>query len=61
MGVSSYGSYGYGDAGFYVTLSDGAATDIHSYGGNAVFLSAGPSAFLLHKIGITPGIFCGEF
>ena len=27
-------SFGYGDAGFNITLSDGAGTDIHNYGGN---------------------------
>jgi subtilisin-like proprotein convertase family protein len=34
VGVSSYGDFGYGDAGFNITFSDSAATDIHSYGGN---------------------------
>ena len=34
VGKSSSDDFGYGDAGFNVTFSDSAATDIHLYGGN---------------------------
>jgi hypothetical protein len=33
-GVTSGNSFGYGDAGFNITLTDSASTDIHLYGGN---------------------------
>lgn len=33
-GRTSGNSFGYGDAGFNITLDDAAATDIHAYGGN---------------------------
>jgi subtilisin-like proprotein convertase family protein len=37
VGKTSGNSFGYGDAGFNITLSDlaGVTTDIHSYGGNS--------------------------
>jgi subtilisin-like proprotein convertase family protein len=35
VGSSSSDPYGYGDAGFNITLSDAATTDIHLYGGNS--------------------------
>ena len=33
-GRTGANSFGYGDAGFNITLDDAAATDIHAYGGN---------------------------
>ena len=33
-GRTSGNAFGYGDAGFNITLNDSAATDIHNYGGN---------------------------
>ena len=33
-GRTGANSFGYGDAGFNITLDDAAATDIHNYGGN---------------------------
>ena len=34
VGRTGGNSFGYGDAGFNITLDDGAGTDIHAYGGN---------------------------
>jgi subtilisin-like proprotein convertase family protein len=33
-GRTAFNSFGYGDAGFNITLDDSASTDIHAYGGN---------------------------
>jgi subtilisin-like proprotein convertase family protein len=33
-GRTAFNTFGYGDAGFNITLDDAAATDIHAYGGN---------------------------
>jgi subtilisin-like proprotein convertase family protein len=33
-GRTAFNSFGYGDAGFDITLDDSASTDIHAYGGN---------------------------
>ncbi len=41
VGKSNSDPYGYGDAGFNVTFSDFAATDIHLYGGNGGDLLTG--------------------
>jgi subtilisin-like proprotein convertase family protein len=41
VGKSDSDLYGYGDAGFNVTFSDSAATDIHLYGGNGGNLLTG--------------------
>jgi subtilisin-like proprotein convertase family protein len=35
VGRTGTNAFGYGDAGFNVTLSDSAPSDIHNYGGNA--------------------------
>ena len=34
VGRTGANSFGYGDAGFNITLDDGAGTDLHNYGGN---------------------------
>ncbi len=34
VGVSATNTYGYGDAGFVITLSDSGSVNIHNYGGN---------------------------
>lgn len=34
VGRTGFNPFGYGDAGFNITLSDEATTDIHAYGGN---------------------------
>src|SRR5690242_11989603 len=34
VGKTSTDPFGYGDAGFHITLSDAATLDIHNYGGN---------------------------
>ncbi|MGA2788123.1 MAG: PEP-CTERM sorting domain-containing protein [Verrucomicrobiota bacterium] len=41
VGKDGANPYGYGDAGFDVTFSDSAATDIHLYGGNGGDLLTG--------------------
>jgi len=34
VGKTATDPFGYGDAGFHITLSDAASLDIHNYGGN---------------------------
>jgi len=41
-GRTSGNLFGYGDAGFNITLADSAATDIHVYGGNGGLTLTGP-------------------